>query len=160
LDHRQATTCRGDRISFAGVGLLAHPQCVELAFERGPVDQPGRRGHDCSSAVLRLESFHGQPPEMSPSTVLSGPKSSWMTVSLTMSPAARGSHASFDRRSAAHVATVFSSSCSTAVASSGTKVWKVNASLRYGSDSRITCSGCSIFSPWSSQAYVEPFFQS
>ena len=70
------------------------------------------------------------------------------------------SNDTFDRFSAAQVATVSSSSCSTAVASSGTKVWKVNASLRYGSDSRMTCSGCSIFSPWSSQAYVEPFFQS
>jgi hypothetical protein len=43
------------------------------------------RAHD-SSPVLRLASFQGQPPETIFRTVLSGSKSSWMTVSLTWSP--------------------------------------------------------------------------
>src|SRR6202040_733741 len=155
LHHRQPTAGRGDRIPFARGGLLANPQRIKFPSERGPVDQPRHANvgaHDCSRALLRFESFQGHPPEISPSTVLPGSKPSWMTVSLTMSPSGSMSNDTFDRLSAAQVATVCSSSCSTAVASSGTNVWKVNASRRHGSDSRMTCSGCSIFSPWSSHA--------
>src|SRR3954453_4394226 len=83
FDHRQPTAARGDRVSFARVRLFANPQLIQFALEGGPVDHRGQSTHDCSRAVLRFESFQGQPPEMSPITVLPGSKSPWTTVSLT-----------------------------------------------------------------------------
>jgi hypothetical protein len=43
LDHRQPTTCRGDRVAGSRVRLLSHPQRVELGLKRGPIDRDRAR---------------------------------------------------------------------------------------------------------------------
>jgi hypothetical protein len=60
-----------------------------------------------------------------------------MTVSLTCSPCGSMSNVTLERASPAARVMMSWLSPVTAV-SSGMKVWKVNESLRYGSDSRMT----------------------
>src|SRR5262249_35728687 len=112
-----------------------------------------------SISVLRLDRMAGQPWLTEARAALSGGSPSCTTVSLTSGPAGSSSNVTFDRGSAATVSRN-SSVKPTFSANSGVKSCQVYDSRRYGSASRMTCSGLAIVTPNMCQLMLDPAVQS